>query len=927
MRRLNLLSIAILAAGLCLASRPVLATAACTALGGISNAGTGECEIKASPNNQSGLHDLLGESLRICGSAGNTACAIGAGPGKITVPVVSGGNNLTIMTTGKVIMEVDSSISGNVTGTGTATGVGATITINAGSDILLAGNGTSGASITSTQAAGSCTTGGKGGVINVNSGGNVATQDGSVISVNGTPCPAGDIFITALPAGKIDIDGDVLSQSTLTGTGINQRPGGGQISIIAGCNLDISDTGVVSSRGLDPGADLVHLQACVVFIDGLVESTGHGHAMPTSPPNHCNLDPIAHPIGGGPSTFFAGCVEVWSGTTITVVDDNAGNNGEVNADVGGPGGTQGRGWIDLFARGDISITGLTSTFAVHSNGGLGQNTDDGGLITVKTSNGSVSTTGNAIQADAVSSGSKGGSVIVQANLAVAFGTANINARGASTGGGAQAGGHIMARSFNANVTGAMPGTLNAFGPGGTVDLRACLMDPALTYLGTVTGTKTTLPLMCTGNPDIPLGVPPGTCTQTCQSTPPPCLKSTVQSVLDPITGRFPGNAGPDLTFRLDLGQDELGHTSIQSMVTDAFDRNGDGYIILLVVKDGTGVLGGSTTQGVDISQNYSSTFALLGCSVTLNDPNKADGLPAGLIEFGAGSPGNIFVMDLHGANSEVAGWKVVGDGRYMRNVATSNSAVGLWFLGNGNTMHNGNGNNNTGTGILVQGNGNLIDSSDAFGNGGDGVNVVGASNTVMKVDAGDKGKGNNGDGVRATGNSNVISEVDAFANGGNGIWVSGSSNQLLKNNAGDKGKGNLLEGIHLTGASNLIQENSAYANVGNGMSAVGAGNTLNKNDSGDRADKANGGEGFLLGGGSTLTENKAVGNLGNGFRLTTSGFSLKKNVSGNSGSGYANGLCQYKFDVAGNLDLTGNKSNNVAIAGAGSPKTFAAGCK
>src|SRR5262249_6619674 len=152
-------------------------------------------------------------------------------------------------------------------------------------------------------------------------------------------------------------------------------------------------------------------------------------------------------------------------------------------------------------------------------------------------------------------------------------------------------------------------------------------------------------------------------------------------------------------------------------------------------------LGGSTVQAVDISKNYNKTFALFGCSVTLIDPDKSDNLPAGLIESTANSPahvnpaapGNIFVMDLHGSGSEVAGWKVVGYGRYMRNVATSNSAVGMWFVGNNNTMHNGNGNNNLGAGVLVQGDGNTVDSSDAFGNGGNGVTVVGNKNTILKV--------------------------------------------------------------------------------------------------------------------------------------------------------------------------------------------------
>ena len=45
---------------------------------------------------------------------------------------------------------------------------------------------------------------------------------------------------------------------------------GGAITIDACCELLVDDTGVVSSRGLDPGPDRVHLQACVVTVYGLV---------------------------------------------------------------------------------------------------------------------------------------------------------------------------------------------------------------------------------------------------------------------------------------------------------------------------------------------------------------------------------------------------------------------------------------------------------------------------------------------------------------------------------------------------------------------------------------------------------------------------------------------------------------------------------
>lgn len=893
----------------------------CGLLGGVIDIPSGECQISASPNIKSssahgGSFDL-DETLRILNG------------GRITVPVASGGNTLTINITGQFIMEVGAKIVGDVTGTGTASGVGANITINATENILLAGNGgATSAMITATQTAGSCTAGGKGGKITLtSSGGNITTEFGTVISVNGTPCPAGDILITALPKGKIDIDGQVLSVSTQSGTG---RPGGGTITIKAGCDLEISDTGVVSSRGRDPGGDLVHLEGCVVLIHGLVESTGAGHAVPNNPANHCNLDAAAHPIGTGPSTGFTGCVEVWSGTTITI-DNTSGNSGEVNADIGGPGGSQGRGWIDLFARGDINIIGGDPPdYVVHANGGLFQNTDDGGLVTIKSAGGKVITIGSAIRANSTSSGGKGGDVRIEANSDVDFTTASVQAMGNSTAGDARAGGHITAKSYNGFVLGTAPGELNASGgrtgvPAsfGSVILQGCgtlaILGDGVAYTGIVQSDNDAgaeLPTIllddCGGSPTIPDGVPLGTCTILCTGGGNgDCQKAAVKSVLNPLTGRFPNNAGPDKVIKVHAPFNEL----IQPFITGASDTNLDGYILLLVVAHDGGLLGGSTTQSVEISLPYEKPFALIACSVTLKDPTPGDGNPTGQIFTTAGSPANIFVMDLHGSESGVAGWKVEGDGRYMRNVANSKNGTGIWFVGNGNTMHNGNAVDNTGVGVLVHGNDNAVESTDSFANGSHGIQVIGNGNTVDDTDVGDRGKGNGGDGINVNGDGNKILENDVFANSANGIVVIGSSNAINKNDVGDGGKGNLGDGINVNGSGNTLLENRAYANTGDGLDVSGGANTLKKNKSGDRGDKANGLAGFLLGGGSSLVENTAIGNLGDGFHLTTSGFSLSKNVSGGSGSGYPNGGCQYQFDVLGNTNAGGNKTNNAPLSG------------
>ncbi len=144
-------------------------------------------------------------------------------------------------------------------------------------------------------------------------------------------------------AGKnATINGLVSSEGTL-GAGR-----GGPITIDACCDLVIGDTGKVISKGADPGADLVHLQGCLVNIFGLVESTGPAHEPPFA--NLCNVNRPGKPANSG------ACVEIWAGTALTI-DSTGTHKGEVNADTALAGGTQGSSWIDVLANGAIVIRG------------------------------------------------------------------------------------------------------------------------------------------------------------------------------------------------------------------------------------------------------------------------------------------------------------------------------------------------------------------------------------------------------------------------------------------------------------------------------------------------------------------------------------------------------------------------------------------
>lgn len=922
MKTIQNLFFALLAVGfLAIAGTPALADD-CGRLGGAIN-GAGECEISTAVTRSDvtapGGPYTISETLRIKST------------GKITIPSSTAASSLTLNIAGQLIMEDGAVISGDTTplsGGTSASQQGATITINAFGKITLAGDlGNGGAKITSEMQAGSCVGNGRGGNITlISTAGGVQTDDGSVISSSSTKCPAGDIAINATPTGNIDVDGSVLAQSKSSGSGTG-KAGGGKISIIAGCNLTISDTGVVSSQGRDQGADLVHLEACQVVVHGLVESVnveGGGHADGVD--NACNTDLLNHPYPGK-ANYFTGCVEIWSATTI-VIDRTGGNNGEVSVD----GVVANSSWIDLFARGNITIISDAVGYAVHGNP-TGATNNSAALITIKSGNGNVSTTGKAIQANATGGGSAGGVIIVQAFGDVLFDAASIQATGPNSGTGPK-GGLISARAFNGIVSGTAPGELNASGGvGGTgtpgkVTLQGCgtgAPGDGVAYTGTVIPNPFVNPGdVCGGNPFIQATLPPTTCTELCkppQEEDPKCEKASVKSVMDPLTGRFMNNKGADVIVRLDLNQ------SVQDALNTATDTNGDGYIIVAVLKDGTGQLGGSTTESIVIDRAYEKRFALIACSVTLKDADTKDGNPTALIattaSSPAGSPENIFVMDLHTSMSENAGWKVAGDNRYLRNVNAKQNSLGVWFSGNGNNMHNGSAVENLGVGLLIEGAGNKVDSTDSYENGSHGIQVTGNGNTIKKTDIGDRNKGNGGDGLKVNGDANVLSENDVYASVGNGILVVGKTNQLLKNNVGDRTKQNGGDGINLFGGGNTVSENDVYSNLGNGIVVLGGVNTLSKNQAGDRGDKANGKVGFLLGGGGSVTENTALGNLEGGFWFTSAGFTLKNNVSGGTSSGSPNGIFQYKFDVAGNVNSGGNKFINTTITGA----TIAAGIK
>ena len=112
------------------------------------------------------------------------------------------------------------------------------------------------------------------------------------------------------------VGGLLSSESTFSGTGARQPPGGGPITVIARCDLTVD--GTIRSKGQTPGADLVHLEGgCDVVSMASCESTGGGHAIPNSPANHCH-GPIGNPSRPDKPANSTACIEVWAGDSLVI---------------------------------------------------------------------------------------------------------------------------------------------------------------------------------------------------------------------------------------------------------------------------------------------------------------------------------------------------------------------------------------------------------------------------------------------------------------------------------------------------------------------------------------------------------------------------------------------------------------------------------
>jgi hypothetical protein len=361
-------------------------------------------------------------------------------------------------------------------------GIGATITVLATGNILLDGNNTLiSAQIASSSDLTSCTTG-KGGNISLTSlAGNVTIKGGAKVVSSGR-CPGGEISVTA-PDGNIEVSGSLISEAATSLTPTLAATRGGPITVDAAGTLLIGPTGSVSSRGVDYGADRVHLESGGdMTILGRAESAG-GTLFDSVTPNRC----VGTARQGKPSSSTA-CVEAWVGGKLTV--DSTGTNAAfVTASSGAVNQANAAccTWIDLFAMGDVTINGRSSL-----DGGLpwtviaSQSSPNaqGGNITALSIKGKVNLSGRTFLLDgAADQGGTGGTLIIEAagptfydplaGLHPADTASNVNlgdslnfARGAQAPPGGA--GQIRTRSYNGQITGGPP-TFTGNALQGTVD--------------------------------------------------------------------------------------------------------------------------------------------------------------------------------------------------------------------------------------------------------------------------------------------------------------------------------------------------------------------------------------------------------------------------------------------------------------------------
>ena len=353
---------------------------------------------------------------------------------------------------------------------------------------------------------------GNGGDIDINAGGNIDFDEGSIVSASNVGSgKAGDITIEA--DGKINIDGLIsvgpsinVVSTKYTGdivSGGNTQQRGGKITIISNSQnepgITIGDNAIIVSQGQDPGSDKILLEACGIDVNGLIGSVASkSHASDSVP----------------------GIVTLRSGTTININGQDLGSVGPAQArvradDITGEEPKPRR--VDIFADGKITVNGALSgsIYTVTSNAG-GATNQFGGSIRLISLNDGVLSSALAFQARGSSAGGDGGKLNLSGKTGIDIDSTSADFHGDFTPTIAN-GGKIDAKSYSNDIswfTGM--GDVRPTGDGvansnrGTVNLTACTIVDTLGTLFPTSSGSATVPGILTGlcSPSAP-SLPPG----------------------------------------------------------------------------------------------------------------------------------------------------------------------------------------------------------------------------------------------------------------------------------------------------------------------------------------------------------------------------------------------------------------------------------
>ncbi len=452
-----------------------------------------------------------------------------------------------------------------------ANGTAASITLNVGGDLVLAGQSGSapGALVTTAALVASNADGGH---VTANVGGSITMGKGSTIDASSYKADAGNIALTA--GGQISIDGNVLSGPSRTFTGSTTGTilsgavplqGGGQISIASSTfaepALIVGTNAAIVSQGENPGAGPVTLDACGIEIRGLLASMGRNNTTTK--------------------------VTVRSGKNILIDARDLGVSGatlgrvaRLRADSTFLGSSLNRA-VEVFARGSVSIlgpaAGSSSRYSLSSNAsGVSPNTK-GGTIRVIALEGTLTATGRIADASQDFVAGQGGVVDLAAAGDIDLTAGHIRAIGNHTiPAPGRKGGTIAARSYAGNVVwvdgngDVRPvGSSSGISPAnqGTISLTAC---------GSINTAGTSFPTN-----GVPTGTFPTTATGVCSPAAPslPAGVVLVTCNTPPVANDTSATTNEDTTVTISLSGSDVDGDSLTFSVVSGPSNGTLGAII------------------------------------------------------------------------------------------------------------------------------------------------------------------------------------------------------------------------------------------------------------------------------------------------------------------------------------------------------------